>query len=272
MIPLKDNIPSRTIPYVNFTMIGVCTVVFLGQLMAEGRDVHPVERFGMIPLRVLRPDQPVLVTEYVQSPGGMRELQRPAAPTPFTPWLTLLTCIFLHGGWMHYLGNMWFLYIFGDNVEDRMGHVGYLIFYLGCGVAASVAHLMASQGSSLPTIGASGAIAGVMGAYTLLYPKAMVLAVIPLFVIMQVMVIPAPVFLGIWFLLQFFQGAMAVTNTMATGVAWWAHIGGFVGGFLVAAVLRRIGETSPPVEQRLPQTDRAAMYRIRRPGRRPYDT
>jgi membrane associated rhomboid family serine protease len=103
-----------------------------------------------------------------------------------------------------------------------------------------------------------------MGAYMLLYPKAMVLALIPLFVILQVMVIPAPVFLGIWFLLQFFQGAMAITTTMATGVAWWAHIGGFVGGFLVAAVLRAVGETSPPVVQRLPHTERPTVYSIRR--------
>jgi membrane associated rhomboid family serine protease len=264
MIPLKDNIPSRTVPYVNFAMIGICAVVFVVQLMSEGGDLHPVERFGMIPARVLHPDQPVMVIERIEKPQGVQDEQRPAKPTPFPPWATLLTCIFLHGGWMHFLGNMWFLYIFGDNVEDRVGHVGYLLFYLGCGLAASATHLLTNPESTLPTIGASGAIAGVMGAYMLLYPKAMVLAVVPLFVILQIMVIPAPVFLGIWFLLQFFQGAMAITNTMATGVAWWAHIGGFAGGFLVAAVLRGVGETRPPVEQRLPHTDHPTVYRIRR--------
>jgi membrane associated rhomboid family serine protease len=264
MIPLKDNIPSRTVPYVNFAVIGICAAVFLVQLISENGDLHPVERFGMIPARVLHPDQPVTVEDRIETPRGIQVVPRQAKPTPFNPWLTMLTCIFLHGGWMHFLGNMWFLYIFGDNVEDRLGHVGYLLFYLGCGLAASAAHLLTNSASPLPTIGASGAIAGVMGAYMLLYPKAMVLALIPLFVILQVMVIPAPVFLGIWFLLQFFQGAMAITTTMATGVAWWAHIGGFVGGFLVAAVLRAVGETSPPVVQRLPHTDRPTVYPIRR--------
>ena len=264
MIPLKDNIPSRTVPYVNFAMIGICAVVFVGQLMSEGSQLHPVERFGMIPARVLHPDEPVMVTERIDGQQGVQDEQRPAKPTLVPAWATMLTCIFLHGGWMHFLGNMWFLYIFGDNVEDRVGHVGYLLFYLGCGLAASAAHLLSDPESTLPTIGASGAIAGVMGAYMLLYPKSMVLAVVPLFVIMQIMVIPAPVFLGIWFLLQFFQGAMAITNTMATGVAWWAHIGGFAGGFLVAAILRAVGETRPPVEQRLPHTDHPTVYRIRR--------
>lgn len=223
----------------------------------------------MIPRRVLKPGQPVQVREIVTSVEQVgarefvveRERERQLAEPPVSAWLTLLTCIFLHGGWMHFLGNMWFLFIFGDNVEDRMGHVPYLLFYLFCGVGASVAHLLTNSSSPIPTIGASGAIAGVMGAYFLLYPKARVLSVIPIFVIIQVVVLPAPVFLGIWFALQFFQGTLSIASTEASGVAWWAHIGGFAVGYLVALVLRTTGETSPPVEVSRAGVEHAGVYR-----------
>jgi hypothetical protein len=178
--------------------------------------------------------------------------------------LTVLTCIFLHGGWMHFLGNVWFLHIFGDNVEDRLGHIGYLLFYLGCGVAASFTHLMTNASSEVPTIGASGAIAGVMGAYFLLYPRAMVLSAVPIVYFMEMVVLPAPLFLGIWFLLQFVSGALSITAMETTGVAWWAHIGGFAAGFVVALLLRATGETRPPVVERRPDSDRIGMYRVRR--------
>jgi membrane associated rhomboid family serine protease len=270
MIPLKDNIPSRTPPLVNYAIIGMCAVAFLLQLgtQREGRDPL-VEQFGMIPRRVLNPDEPVAVREpaiFVDAYGRpvVAEQERELAPPPFSPWLTLLSCIFLHGGWMHFLGNMWFLYIFGDNVEDRLGHVAYLLFYLFCGVGASAAHLATNSGSSIPTIGASGAIAGVMGAYFLLYPRATVISLIPIFVFIEIVVLPAPVFLGIWFLLQFFQGTLSITSTETGGVAWWAHIGGFVVGWLVAAFLRLVGETSPPVEERRPRSDHTMMYRYPR--------
>jgi hypothetical protein len=189
---------------------------------------------------------------------------RVLADAPLSPWLTLLTCIFLHGGWMHFLGNMWFLFIFGDNVEDRIGHSGYLLFYLFSGVAASGAHLLSNPASDVPTIGASGAIASVMGAYFLLYPRALVLSLIPIVFFFHIVVLPAPVFLGVWFLLQFFQGLGSVGSVQTTGVAWWAHIGGFVFGFLVAAVLRTVGETRPPVEATRPRADRSGFYRIER--------
>ena len=159
---------------------------------------------------------------------------RPAAQSAVPPFLTPLTCIFLHGGWMHFLGNMWFLYIFGDNVEDRFGRWGYLLFYLASGVAASLSHLVTDPQSTVPTIGASGAIAGVMGAYLVSYPHARVLTLIPIFYIIRVEVLPAPIFLGIWFVIQLFQGVAAVTSVQTTGVAWWAHIGGFAVGAAVA--------------------------------------
>lgn len=274
MIPLRDNIPSRTTPVVNYTMIGLCALCFFGQLTEpNSKRGSFVEQYGMIPQRVLHPERPVLVPDIVRI-GYRRVVRaRPAVPSPVNPWLTLLTCIFLHGGWMHFLGNMWFLYIFGDNVEDRMGHVGYLLFYLGCGVAASMAHLLANPSSQVPTIGASGAIAGVMGSYMLLYPKAMVVSLVPLFYILQVVVLPAPVFLGIWFLLQFFQGTLAITTTQTGGVAWWAHIGGFAIGFGVAVLLRSLGQTRPPVTVTRPDADRIGIrrYQVRPPSSRPWD-
>ncbi|MEQ8790851.1 MAG: rhomboid family intramembrane serine protease [Pirellulaceae bacterium] len=136
-------------------------------------------------------------------------------------------------------------WIFGDNVEDRIGHVGYLIFYVVAGVAASASHLLSAPLSTVPTIGASGAIAGVMGAYLLLYPRAKVVSLLPIGFILPMIVLPAPVFLVIWFLLQLIQGVWSVTSVQTTGVAWWAHIGGFAFGFLVAAVLRAVGDRRP---------------------------
>jgi membrane associated rhomboid family serine protease len=271
MIPLKDNIPSRTTPFVNYVLIAVSTVGFLAQLATQSTGSDPlVEQLGMIPRRVFHPDEPITIVErvaYVNEFGfatSVEDRTRELAAPPFSPWLTLLTCLFLHGGWMHILGNMWFLHIFGDNVEDRLGHVAYLLFYLFCGVGASAAHLATNPSSNVPTIGASGAIAGVMGAYFLLYPKANVLSVIPIFLFIEIIVLPAPVFLGIWFVLQFFQGTLAITSTQTGGVAWWAHIGGFVVGYAVAAVLRMTGETSPPVSAVRPRTERPQVYRYHR--------
>ena len=264
MIPLRDNIPSRTVPVVNYAIIAICALVFLGQLAAPQDSVAS---FGMIPVRIIDPDRPIVIQEEMTDGIERYVRERVLPPSAVTPWLTLVTCIFLHGGWLHFLGNMWFLYIFGDNVEDRMGHVGYALFYLGCGVAASVAHLVTNWGSAIPTIGASGAIAGVMGAYMLLYPKSMILSIIPIFVFLQVIVLPAPLYLGIWFLMQLFQGTVSIGGVAAGGVAWWAHIGGFAVGFVVAALLRALGETRPPVEQRIPYTDHSGMYRLHRPSR-----
>jgi membrane associated rhomboid family serine protease len=271
MIPLRDNIPSRTFPIVNYLMIAACAVAFLAQL-ADQKDNEDqlVEGLGLIPARVFHPGEPIIVKQLVVGRGQFGEprkeiVERELPPPPISPWWTLLTCIFLHGGWMHFLGNMWFLYIFGDNVEDRFGHFGYLIFYLACGVAASFSHLMLNASSTMPTIGASGAIAGVMGAYLYLYPRANVLTLVPIVFFLQMMVIPAPVFLVIWFVLQFFQGTMSVTAGESGGVAWWAHIGGFAVGFVVAWILGRTHHLSPPVETRLPDTGRPAVFRYRRP-------
>jgi membrane associated rhomboid family serine protease len=271
MIPLRDSIPSRTVPVVNYTLIALCTGVFFIQLGEPPRGGGGlVERFGMIPRRVFDPDavitrrEQMAVMDRVGRVVRVVEQPRELAPPPFSPWFTLVTCTFLHGGWLHFLGNMWFLFIFGDNVEDRVGHVGYLLFYLVSGVAASAAHMLSAPGSEIPTIGASGAIASVMGAYMLLYPRANVVSLIPIFFFIQIVVLPAPVFLGIWFALQFLQGAWSVTASQATGVAWWAHIGGFAFGFLIAAALRGVGETRPPVDHMRRRSAHPAIYRYHR--------
>ena len=191
----------------------------------------------MIPARVKYPDREIVVSREVliRTPDGPRVMidEQPLAASRFHPWSTVLSCIFLHGGLMHLLGNIWFLYIFGDNVEDRMGKPGYLIFYLVSGMAASLAHFAFQPESPIPTIGASGAVAGVMGAYMLLYPRARVTALLPLFYILQVIVVPAPVFLGIWFVIQLVQGTFSMGAAEAAGVAWWAHAGGFAFGLFL---------------------------------------
>ncbi len=260
MIPLRDNIPARTIPFVNYALIAACVAAFLLQLSVAAGGGSLAEQLGMIPKRVFDPSAPIRML-------GPRGYWVQAPPALVPDWLTLLTCTFLHGGWLHILGNMWFLWIFGDNVEDRMGHLGYLIFYLAAGVAASLTHLFTNAESPVPTVGASGAIAGVMGAYMLLYPHAKVLTLIPLFIIIEILVLPAPLFLGIWFLLQFFQGVASIGDVQVGGVAWWAHIGGFALGFLVAGILAVTRKLKPPVQTIRPNTDRITHYTIR-PRRR----
>jgi hypothetical protein len=255
VLPLRDNIRSYRFPLVNYMLIAVTSAAFLLQLL-EGRkgDMQLVERYGMIPARVFHPERPIVLKEIeVRGPFRVPRLWRAAEP-PVTPWLTLLTCIFLHGGWVHFLSNMWFLYIFGDNVEDRFGHLGYLVFYAGAGAAASATHLVTSASSEVPTIGASGAIAGVMGAYFLLFPRAMVVTLVPLFVFVDIVVLPASFFLGIWFVLQFFQGTLAITSSQAGGVAWWAHIGGFAAGVAVVFLLRQAGRLPHRSVHMLPRT------------------
>lgn len=258
MLPLQDNIPTRNTPYVNYGMVLACVAVFVLQLQDPPAGPSLVERLGMIPLRVTQPGIELQIPD-VQleevAPGRYREILilRTAAPSLVPAWLTPLTCIFLHGGWMHLIGNMWFLYIFGDNVEDRFGHLGYLIFYICCGVAASLVHLISDPGSNIPTIGASGAIAGVLGAYFLWYPGAQVKALIPLGPLLRIMVVPAPLFLGFWFLIQLVQGATASVGE-GGGVAWWAHVGGFVAGLGGAALVAQLGLVAPLNSLRDPGT------------------
>lgn len=217
MIPLRDNIPSRRGPIVNTSLIALNVLVFLFEIVVLGSDHLQgfAYRWGLVP------------AEFWQM-GDLRT------------WVTLFTSMFLHGGWWHLISNMLALYIFGDNIEDRVGHVRYLIFYLLGGLAASGAHLVAYSSSTLPTVGASGAIAGVLGAYLVLFPQARVLTLIPIFYFVRLIEIPAFIYLGFWFISQLFNGIFALAAAdvfQSGGVAWWAHIGGFVFGLAVIRLL-----------------------------------
>lgn len=274
MLPIRDNIPPRSFPFVNYLVIALCTLTFLWQLSGgpETEQVR-VEQYGMIPKRVLNPRADIVSTVEVpvRTPFGVetRVVEHQVAPPTIPPWSTLLTCIFLHGGWMHFLGNMWFLYLFGDNVEDRFGHFGYLIFYLAAGVAASLTHLVTNLNSTIPTIGASGAIAGVMGAYFIWYPHSKVLTLVPLGVFSQMVMLPAQIFLGMWFIMQVISGLSAFVALHAQGVAWWAHIGGFAAGAALAWFLGTSSVINPRNHETFPDSDRVRSYRIY-PNRRDY--
>lgn len=234
MFPIRDDIPSTRIPVVNYTIIGACVAVYFLQITAPDGGERIISEYGMIPYRVTHNTTAPLLAELptpVRRPDGRiqvvkAERELPAVPIP--AWLTMFTCMFLHGGFMHIVGNMWFLVIFGDNIEDRYGHVPYLMMYLLSGLAASILQLISSPSSPIPTVGASGAIAGVMGSYFVLFPHARIHTIIPLGVVFTSAELPAPLFLGIWFLLQI--GSAFLSGEGMGGVAWWAHIGGFVAG------------------------------------------
>ncbi len=165
------------------------------------------------------------------------------------PFVTM----FLHGGWMHLIGNMWFLYLFGDNVEDAMGHIRFLVFYLVSGIAATLAHIVFHPLSPIPVVGASGAISGVVGAYLVMFPTARVLTLVPIFFfIVDIVVLPALIFIGLWFLFQFWSGLLSLAVPHMGGVAWWAHIGGFLAGLVLAPLMR---------ERRKPARYKVRFYR-----------
>jgi membrane associated rhomboid family serine protease len=228
MIPLRDNIPSRRFPIVNVSLIALNVLVFLAEAaLGEAGLYQFITACGLVP------------AEFWQ--GGW-----------LTRWWTPFTSMFIHAGWLHLISNMLSLYIFGDNVEGRLGPFRYLLFYLGSGLAASAAHLIAYAGSTVPTVGASGAIAGVLGAYLVLFPRARVVTLVPIFYFVRLVQIPAVLYLGFWFVSQLFNGvlglAAAGSSFQGGGVAWWAHIGGFAFGFAILGIVRLIARrrTPPP--------------------------
>ena len=219
MIPLKDNVNRRTFPFINLLFIGLNIAAFVNELRLPGEaSLQALIMAGsLIPSQLLS--------------------------SPLTEWPTVFFSMFLHGSWGHIIGNMLYLWIFGDNVEDRMGHVRYFFFYLLVGTAAAMAQVYVHPRSSLPMLGASGAVSGVMGAYFVLYPRARVLAVVPIWVFLRVVEIPALFFLGFWFIFQAFQGLGSLSHRafygQIGGVAWWAHAGGFVAGLLLVGFFKK---------------------------------
>ena len=213
MIPIRDTIPSHHRPVVTWALIAANALVFL---VAAGMPEAAYYTFGFVPLRFTDPAW-----------AASRGLPGPGA-------LPLFTSMFLHGGWLHLVFNMWTLWIFGDNVEDRMGRWRFLAFYLLCGLAAALAHWALNATSDVPVVGASGAIAGVLGAYLVLYPQSRILTLIPIFFWPLFVELSALIFLGGWLLIQLVSGAMELgVAGSAAGVAWWAHVGGFFAGMLL---------------------------------------
>ena len=209
MIPLRDSQPRYSKPVVTVSLIAVNMLIFLYQLSLDSFSLNQlIASFGLIPSR-LHPE-------------------------------ALVTSMFLHGGWLHVIGNMWFLWIYGDNVEDALGHAKYLLFYLLCGVAAGLVHVVFNADSRMPTIGASGAIAGVMGAYVVKFPRSRIVTLVPVFFFLTTFEIPASVILVYWFVVQFFSGFWTIGSSQLShgGVAWFAHVGGFLAGILLIYVLR----------------------------------
>lgn len=227
MIPFRDENPSVRVPVVTRALFALNVLFFLYEVMLGAR----LERFFM--------RAAVIPALYVGDDGAFQagDLVSTLAPDLFT---RILVAMFLHGGVLHLVGNLLYLWIFGDNVEDRLGHGWFVVFYLASGIAASWTHIVADPASVIPSIGASGAIAGVLGAYVVLYPHAKVLTLLPLGFFSQVVKIPAWWFLGFWFVQQSFSGVLSLANRgeQTGGVAWWAHIGGFVCGLAVGALLR----------------------------------
>jgi membrane associated rhomboid family serine protease len=227
MFPLRDTVRSRSRPYVTWGLIAVSVAAFALESSLRSRLFDQlVYSYGLVPARLALTD--------------------PAS------WLSLVTSIFLHGGWLHLISNLWMLVIFGDNVEDRLGHGRFLGFYLLSGVVAGLAHALLDPASTLPTIGASGAIAGVLGAYFVLFPSARVLTLVPLIILPWLVEIPAFIFLGIWFLTQVSSGLLSMGAAGAFGgIAWWAHIGGFAFGALAVLSFARRPRRAPPAAYEL---------------------
>ncbi|TMC42747.1 MAG: rhomboid family intramembrane serine protease [Chloroflexi bacterium] len=232
MIPIKDYAgPRRRLPWVTWGLIAVNVVVFLYQISLGANAQEFIFAYSVVPVALTH---------------GIPQTSLPGVPahipfhTPSPVYLTLITAMFLHAGWLHIGGNMLFLYIFGDNVEDRMGHIPYLLFYLFCGVVAGITQVAVDPGSSIPSLGASGAIAGVLAAYLVLFPLARVRTIIFIVFFFTIVTLPAFVLIGIWFLLQFLDGVAALSNVQQGmgGVAYFAHVGGFVTGLVITFLLR----------------------------------
>jgi membrane associated rhomboid family serine protease len=217
LIPIRDTVPHRRTPVMTWALIAVNVAVFLYELTLPPDELERLFYFfGIVPARYSHPEWATV------------------AGLPFDDYWPFITCMFLHGGWAHIIGNMWTLWIFGDNVEDRMGPVRFLFFYLLTGLAAGLTHYFTNANSAVPTVGASGAIAGVLGAYFVLFPRAQIIVLVPIFFFPFFFQLPAVTYLLFWFLSQILGGAIAgLSSSQVGGIAFWAHAGGFLAGVLL---------------------------------------
>ncbi len=217
MIPLKDDLPTRTFPFVTIAIIALNIVVFFYEVSLGPRTEALIFTYGVIPFNLI----------YGVESG------RPPIPI----FASLFTSMFLHGGFMHVAGNMLYLWIFGNNIEDVMGHLRFVFFYLICGIAAVYSHALLDATSQVPMIGASGAVSGVLGAYLLLFPHAKVLTLIPIFFFIRIVQVPAVIVLGLWIVVQFVNGLFS--GSQMGGVAWFAHVGGFLIGMALIHLFKK---------------------------------
>ncbi|MGF1570066.1 MAG: rhomboid family intramembrane serine protease [Nodosilinea sp.] len=227
MVPLRDNNPITITPVVTYGLISLNIAIFLFQLNLSPQGL---DRF---------------FDAFAIVPSQLSASFRGAMEAPLQEWVTLLSSQFLHGGFFHIGGNLLYLWVFGNNIEDKLGHVRFLLFYLGCGALAGLAQWMIDPLSTIPTIGASGAIAGIMGAYILRFPRAQIVVLLPLIIFFTTIRIPALVFLGFWFLQQTFFSLISLNveaNVGAGGVAYWAHSGGFIFGLILGPMLGLMGD------------------------------
>ncbi len=214
MIPIRDRNPSGVFPFITASIISLNVIVFLFELSLGHQLESFLFQFGVIPAKLSYRDE-------------IPDMSMAEAYFPFFSYM------FLHGGFIHLIGNMWYLWIFGDNIEAMLGRFKFILFYLICGIGSAIVHVYFNYQSGVPCIGASGAIAGVLGAYMISFPKARVLVILPLFIIWQLIELPAVIVLGFWFFIQFFSGTAAISSVESGGVAWWAHIGGFILGIIL---------------------------------------
>jgi membrane associated rhomboid family serine protease len=231
MIPLRHTLAHTTTPAVNRALVGANVLVFFAQLFMGQATERIIQTFGFMPARLLEP-----------------------TAFGYAPWevgITLVSSLFLHGGFVHLFGNLIYLWVFGGAIEHEIGHARFLVFYVACGAAGSLAHTILFPSSTVPSIGASGSIAGLLGAFLVFHPKARIITLFPLVVYWAMAEIPALLFLPVWFGMQFFSGFLSLQAARGTqevaGVAWWAHVGGFLFGMIVAALWRRITPASPAV-------------------------
>jgi membrane associated rhomboid family serine protease len=222
MIPLKDTIPRIGFSFITWTLILLNAIVFIFEISIPKDLLQQLfYLFGLVPARYSYPNWAII---HRLSPDN---------------YLPFLTNMFLHAGWLHIIGNMWFLYLFGSSVEDRMGHLRFLIFYILSGLAANIIFYAIDIHSTIPEFGASGAIAGVMGAYIVMFPRAKILTLIPIFIFPFFVTLPAFFYLGFWFFIQLFSGTLSFTSQgTGGGVAWWAHVGGFIAGMVLLPLFR----------------------------------
>jgi membrane associated rhomboid family serine protease len=220
MIPIKDDNPTKTVPMTTIFLIGVNVIAFVFIWMKGPREMSVwIARLGTIP-------REIVTMKEIYPPGNLYH-------APFPPALTLVTSMFLHGGWLHLLGNMLYLWIFGDNIEALMGHTRFLVFYLVCGLAATLTHVFILPADTAPMIGASGAVSGLLGAYLLKFPRARIYVLIFFFFFIRIIRVPALLVLGIWFIIQVLNGMGSLQVSQTGGVAWFAHIGGFIAGMIL---------------------------------------